>query len=73
MYFCNASYMCATVNQPPVIVQSIHRWTRHKLQHIATECFSSDSLQHTPEQHTKNDEKSIRANIIFFGKIQNGS
>ena len=41
---------------------------------IATEGFSSDSLsERYPEQHTKNVEKSRRANIIFFGKIQNGS
>ena len=41
---------------------------------IATEGFSSDSLsERSPEQHTKNRGKSRRANIIFFGKIQNGS
>ena len=44
--------------------------------HIATEGFSSDSLsERSPEQHTctKNRGKSRRANIIFFGKMQNGS
>ena len=41
---------------------------------IATEGFSSDSLsERYPEQHTKNVDKSRRANIFFFGKIQNGS
>ena len=41
---------------------------------MATEGFSSDSLsERSPEQHTKNVEKSRRANVIFFGKIQNGS
>ena len=41
---------------------------------IATEGFSSDSLsERSPEQHTKNRGKSRRANIIFFGKIQNGT
>ena len=41
---------------------------------IATDGFSSDSLsERSPEQHTKNRGKSRRANIIFFGKIQNGS
>ena len=41
---------------------------------IATEVFSSDTLsERSPEQHTKNRGKSRRANIIFFGKIQNGS
>ena len=41
---------------------------------IATEGFSSDSLsERSPEQHTKNRGKSRHANIIFFGKIQNGS
>ena len=40
---------------------------------IATEGFSSDSLsERSLEQHTKNRGKSRRANIIFFGKIQNG-
>ena len=40
---------------------------------IATEGFSSDSLsERSPEQHIKNVEKSRRANIIFFGIIQNG-
>ena len=40
---------------------------------IATEGFSSDSSSEmSPEQHTKNRRKSRRANIIFFGKIQNG-
>ena len=40
---------------------------------IATEAFSSDVLpDRGPEQHTKNRGKSRRANIIFFGKIQNG-
>ena len=40
---------------------------------IATEGFSSDSLSEMlPEQHTKNRGKSRRANIVFFGKIQNG-
>ena len=39
---------------------------------IAIEGFSSDSLpERSPEQHTKNVEKSRRANIIFFGKTQN--
>ena len=41
---------------------------------IATEGFSSDSLsKRSPEQHTKNVKKSIRTNIIFSGKIKNGS
>ena len=36
---------------------------------IATEGFSSDSLsERSPEQHTKNVEKSRRANIIFSAK-----
>ncbi len=40
---------------------------------IATEGFSSDLLsEKSPEQHIKNVEKSRRANIIFFGIIQNG-
>ena len=40
---------------------------------IATEGFSSDTLsERSPEQHIKNREKSRRANIILFGKIQNG-
>ena len=40
---------------------------------IATEAFSSDLLpERSPENHIKNVEKSRRANIIFFGKIQNG-
>ena len=40
---------------------------------IATEGFSSDSLsESSPEQHINNVEKSRRANIIFFGIIQNG-
>ena len=41
---------------------------------IATEGFASDSLsERSPNQHTKNRGKSRRANIIFLGKIQNGS
>ena len=39
---------------------------------IATEAFSSDLLpERSPEKHIKNVEKCRRANIIFFGKIQN--
>ena len=61
LYFKSPINICSPVNiqmDPP---------------QIATEGFSSDSSSEmSPEQHTKNRRKSRRANIIFFGKIQNG-
>ena len=56
-----------------VIGQSIYAKLWFNPPQIATEAFSSDLLpERSPEKHIKNVEKSRRANIIFFGKIQNG-
>ncbi len=57
----------------PAIGQSIYAKIWLNPPQIATEAFSSDLLpERSPEKHIKNVEKSRRANIIFFGKIQKG-
>ena len=69
--YCEFDYVPAWLI--PDIGQSIYAKLWLNPPQIATEAFSSDLLpDRCPEQHTKNRGKSRRANIIFFGKIQNG-